>query len=230
MSARADYLGWRRTPAVGCTFARYLATRPDDCGQKIEEVSQSQNPRRVAAAIARCVDECVSDSSISAATLVLPGITTIEGLSRVALAVCDYPKWTVTMRKLPEPPKGNLVAEHIVREIPFGQTWCPSEVLAFGPFSMFPRTRRAPVVALEIFVGEPMQHDPKSRDTPTTKANLAHLDLAATDLTLNVINHMWESSERGREASLGRKDDNRAKAKVSFVISARLARRLGCEL
>lgn len=214
---------------MGCTFARYLASRPDECGQQIEEVSRSRDPRRVAAAIARRVDSCVSDQAVSVATLVLPGILTVKNLAEMALGLRDFPHWSVTTKRLPQPPKGNLVSVHVVREIPFGEKWCPSEVLAFGPFRLFPRTRRAPVVALEIFVGQPMPHDPKDRNTPTTKANLAHLDLGGTDLTLKAINHMWQSSERGRAESLGHKVDNRAKAKVSFVISARLARELGCE-
>jgi hypothetical protein len=205
-----------------------LVCHPNEYGQRIEEVSKSQNPQRVATAIAGRTDELVADKSVSAATLILPGITTMEGLSNVALALRDHPKWKVTTTKLPEPPTGNLVAVHIVREIPFGEEWCPSEVLVLGPFKVFPPTRRAPVTALEVFVGDPMPNDPKTHK-PTTKANLAHMDLSDTDLTLNVIDRMWLRSEIGRRTSVGNVEDNRAKAKVSFVIPVSLARKLGCE-
>jgi len=52
MSARADYLQWRRGAAVSCKFARLIALRPGDYGQKIEEIPSRGTPMQVAATIA----------------------------------------------------------------------------------------------------------------------------------------------------------------------------------
>ena len=84
-------------------------------------------------------------------------------------------------------------------------------------------------MALEIYVGEPMTHDPKTHE-PSTKANLAHMALGP-DLDDSTIDAMWEASKAARLKSLGLTgglEDNRAKAKVSFVIPASLAQQLAC--
>ncbi len=103
----------------------------------------------------------------------------------------------------------------------------PSEALVLGPFEEFPATRRAPVTALEIFVGNPPVQT--RYGDPTLKANL---DLIPVDPPIPQVafNNMWETTKELRSTSLGGIDDDpRAKAKVSFVISAALAKRLGCE-
>jgi hypothetical protein len=84
-------------------------------------------------------------------------------------------------------------------------------------------------LALEIYVGVPMSRDPKTHQ-PSTKANLAHMDLGP-DIEPATIDKMWEASNAVRRTSLGLTgalEDNRAKAKVSFVIPASLAQKLGC--
>jgi hypothetical protein len=170
----------------------------------------------------------VADKKASIATLLLPDITTLAKLASVALELRSHPKWQVTTTALRGSPVADLVAVHVVRDIPFQSTACPSEALVMGPFKEFPPTRRAPVIALELFVGPPLPRDPKTHK-PTTKANLAHADLTDTELDSAQIDMMWESSRVARLKSLGNREDDRAKAKVSFVIPAALARRLGCE-
>lgn len=224
MSARADYLRWRQKPAVGCVFARLIAGRPDDFGQRVEEVPSRGTPAQVARNVDALIVQLETDRTISAAAILLPGITTLEALTRFALALPNYPRWHVTTSGLAASSAGSLVAVHIVRDIPIGATTCPSEALVLGPFTEFPPTRRSPVPALEIYIGEPMPHDPKS-GRPTTKANLAHMDLPS--LTASAFRAMWKKSEEGRLTSLG-KEDIRAKAKVSFVIPLSLAQQLGC--
>jgi len=227
MSARATYLEWRRQAAIGCVFARWLATRPNEFGQKIVELPSNGPPARIARTIAKRIDRYVADPSISAAALLLPNLTRLEVLARVALALRDHPGWRVNTTALQNSRAGELVAIHIVREIPFDRETCPSEALVLGPFQQFPPTRFAPVTAIEIFVGQPMPRDPKTHE-PTAKANLAHMDLSNTDLEPSHIDVMWRKSQVGRLNSLGGIDDSRAKAKVSFVIPMSLARRLGC--
>lgn len=138
-----------------------------------------------------------------------------------------HPKWSVVTTTLQNSVAGDLVAVHVARHIPFANATCPSEILALGPFQEFPATRLAPVTALEVFVGPPMSHDPKTHK-PTEKANLAHMDLSKIDLPVGAIDKMWETSKIGRLKSLGDIDDSRAKAKVSFVIPSALARQLDC--
>lgn len=228
MSAKSEYLDWRKQSAVGCVFARLMATRPNGFGQRIEVISARGNPVRVAASIAKRVDLLLADKKASIATLLLPDITTLAKLASVALELRAHPHWHVTTTALRGAPIANLVAVHVTRDIPFENTACPSEALMMGPFQEFPPTRRAPITALELFVGPPLPRDPKTHK-PTTKANLAHADLTDTELDSAQIDVMWESSRVARLKSLGGREDDRAKAKVSFVIPAVLARRLGCE-
>jgi hypothetical protein len=227
MSARADYLKWRRQPAVGCVFARLMSTRPRDFGQRFEEVSAKSAPSRIAASIAKRMDIFVADKTVSAATLLLPDVITLKRLTTIVLELRAHSKWDVTTTLLEGTSAGDVVAFRVVRHIPFQNATCPSEALALGPFRSFPPTRRAPVTALEVFVGEPMPMDPKTHSA-TTKANLAHMDLSDTDLEASQIDTMWEMSKVGRLRSLGGSEDDRAKAKVSFVIPLALAQQLGC--
>jgi hypothetical protein len=227
MSARSEYLEWRHGEAVGCVFARLIAIRPGNYGQKVEEIPSRGIPMQVASTIARRIDRFVSDNAVSAAALLLPDIATLEKLTQVAVALRTHPGWLVSFSVLQNSRAGDLVAARIVREIPFGDTVCPSEALVLGPFPEFPLTRQSPVVALEVYVGEPMPQDPKTHQA-TTKANLAHMDLSrGADLDQHQIDRMWQSSIDARLKSLG-VEDSRAKAKVSFVIPASLAEQLGC--
>lgn len=231
MSASSDYLQWRRGPPIGCVFARLMSTRPHDFGQMVEEIP-GRAPFEVADVIAARTDECLSDPQVLAAAFVLTGIDTLDQLTDMALALAQSPNWFLSTAKLEPPPNLDLVTVRIVRDIPFGEKTCPSEALIMGPYDEFPNTRRAPATAFEIFVGEPAPQDPKTH-RPTTKANFAHIDLRdreliKRDFTQEAIDSMWARSRIGRSESLGGIKDNRAKAKVSFVIPTALAAEKGC--
>jgi hypothetical protein len=167
----------------------------------------------------------VDDKTVAAGVLLFPELVTLDGLAKMAMALGERPKWTVTTTVLQNSKAGEMVAVHIVREIPFGAGICPSEALVLGPFPEFPPTRRAPVTALEIYVGEPRPNDPKTGN-PTVKANLAHMKLNLE--TRDMFDRMWIGSVTGRLRELGGEEDSRAKAKISFVIPASLAQELGC--
>lgn len=224
-SPKAEYLKWRRGTAVGCTFARLIAGRPEDFGQHVVVVASGGSPSRVAGNIARRVDDLVNDSATAAGVLLLPELTQLPDLGRVALALGNRPLWNVTTSVLARPPTSDMIGVHIVRQIPFGKDACPSEALVFGPFKEFPPTRRVPVTAIEIYVGEPRENDPKTGE-PSTKANLAHMDVFLP--TRKAFEKMWEGSSKGRAKSLGG-EDNRAKAKVSLVLPKALATEIGCK-
>jgi len=233
MSAASEYLKWRRQAAVGCVFARLMSSRPADFGQRVEEVAPGQTPSQLAAMIAARIEHLAADPMVTAVTLVFPGVDDLRHLTQIALALRDQPRWAVKISTLQPPPVMDMVTVSITRELAFGDGYRPSEALVLGPFQEFPSTRRAPVTALEIFVGEPLPQDPKTHE-PTTRANLAHMDLmdrdiVNRDLTQAQMDGMWERSVAGRRQSLGDHEDRRAKAKVSFVIPRSLARELGCE-
>jgi len=186
---------------------------------------------QVAASIARRIDRYVSDEAVSAAALLMPEIETLKRLTEVALALRSHPGWLVSFSPVEDSRWGDLVAARVAYEVPLGDAALPSEALFLGPFDDFPPTRRSPVLALEIYLGEPMTHDPKTRE-PSTKANLAHMSLGP-DIENATVDAMWEASKDARLKSLGLApglEDNRAKAKVSFVIPALLAEQLGCVL
>ena len=224
ISPEKQYLSWRRGPAVGCVFARLIATNPARYEQRVIRVPKASTPSRVAKKVATIVAALIADKSAAAVTLVFPHITTLEHTATVILALNDEPQWSVRTSVLLEPPPGGFIAFHLVREIPFGAQSCPSEALVFGNFPECPPTRRSPVTALELFVGELRPRGPLD-DAPTTKGNLAHIELHLP--THEMFRTMWENSELGRATSLGGQD-MRAKAKVSLVVTPELANSLGC--
>jgi hypothetical protein len=230
VSARTQYLAWRGQPHVGCVFARLIARKPKRYGQKIEEVANKSAPAKVAKRIAEIVKDAIADPKVSAVTLLFPGLDNFEKLVSIMLALQNESGWSVKTTKLKKPPVTPFVALHAVCDIPFGTGLRPSEALVLGPFSEFPPTRRAPVPALEIFVGDPRPMGPLN-DTAITKANLAHMEMYLP--THNTFMIMWNSSHTGRSRALKEKPesketDQRAKAKVTLVMKPALAKKLGC--
>ncbi|HKP22652.1 MAG TPA: hypothetical protein VJV39_02220, partial [Dongiaceae bacterium] len=136
------------------------------------------DPAAIANSIAAAITHAVADPAVSASALLLPEVTDLELLTQISLLLGGLPDWQTKTTELKGTPGGDVVAIHLTRMIPFGAKQCPSEALALGPFECFPATRRAPVTALEIFVGEPSEFDPKKGPGhPTEKANVAHMDL-----------------------------------------------------
>lgn len=225
MSPEEEYRQWRKRREIGCFFARAIANHPDRFGQRIECIPTQMAPSALAGEIGRRVDAMIADPAATAAALVFPMITTLEGTARAFLALEDQAGWAVEKTVLPDSPSGDMVAVRITKIIPFGQGSCPSEALVLGPFEVFPQTRRAPIVVFELYVGEPRPFDPKDRIIPTTKANLAHIEMNLP--THQAFERIWNRSVDGRAQSLGR-PDTRAKAKVSFVLPDALAVKIGC--
>jgi hypothetical protein len=217
MSERAQYLEWKRsTTDMGCMFARMIAVRPEDYGQAVEVVSSSSDPLRVADRIEARIAQLVADPDVHAATLLMPGITTSEQLAKMATALQGRPLWSVTARPLAEFQEADLAAIAITRDIPTeGGEMIPSEALVLGTFPAFPKTRQAPITALEIFTGVPLDFDPKEVEKAASKANLAHIRMPI--LKEHARARLWAMSQQGRLASL-KGEDPRAKAKVALVL------------
>ena len=211
---------------MGCVFARLLAKYPNKYGQRFVQLTKPGTAPQTAKRIATIVSGLIDDKSVSAVILLFPHITSLEQIAEVMLGLGKEPQWGVETTKLDPPPAGEFIAFRVVRDIPCGKKWWPSEALVFGDFPEFPPTRRAPVTALEIFVGKPRPGGPLGNDS-REKANLAHIEL---NLPMHEhFERMWDGSIAGRTASLGDPEDARAKAKVSLVVSLDLARRLGCD-
>jgi hypothetical protein len=219
MGAKQDYLAWKKkSKDVGCVFARYMAAKPTQFGQRIEIVSGSRSTS-VASRIETLVSRFIADSAVSALTLLLPKLTDLAALVDVVHQLERVHGWKVKRWSLPNAAGGAVVAICLTRDVPLGSRTVPSEALILGNFGGFPATRRAPVTALEIFVGPPPSLDRRDGQ-PTKKANLADVDLG---LQQALHDNMWEGSRRLRLESLGGADDDRAKAKVAFVVPVALA-------
>jgi hypothetical protein len=226
------YLEWRRTRKdVGCVFARLLAIDPALYKQRVLRL-RGDVVSELASSIDRIVVDGIAAADVAALTIVMPEIIQLEILVGVALALPATNGWKVTRTLLKDTPAGSVVALGVTREIPFGgEKTLPSETLFLGDFDPFPRTRRSPLPALEVFVGQPLASDPKTGVT-STKANLAHMTVVPP-LATKVEKSAWENSPKMRRESLGLTADGpdndlRAKAKVSLVVPLALAESLGC--
>jgi hypothetical protein len=201
-----------------------LAARYPEYGQRVETVLQS-DATAIASEIDAIVNAASADATTTALTIVLPTVKDLTILVNVALCLEQKTGWQATKVTLTGTPGGSAVAFRVTRDIPhFGGVTVPSEVLVLGDFPEFPATRRAPVVALEIFVGKPPQLNRAGK--PTVKANLDLVDIQVP--TQAAFEHMWKQTEKERLTSLGGIDDPRARAKVSFVVPLALAKTLGC--
>jgi hypothetical protein len=232
MTAAANYLKWKRgSDQVGCKFARLLAANPERFGQRLEVVNGTK-AATIAGKIDTVIGKFVADPDVAAATILLPALKQLPTLVAVALALEQMSGWHVTRQALTGAPGGTAVGFSVTRKVllPTGHT-IPSEALVLGPFDNFPMTRRAPVTAMELFVGTPPAIDPKSADgSAPTRAYLAHIDVVPP-LVAAQRDRLWEKSQKIRKASLGlvgKQDDSRAKAKIAFVVPLKLAQSLGC--
>lgn len=227
-TAKSDYLKWKRdSAAVGCAFARLISARRAEHRQEIVTVTASTTPARIAASVDKQIDKLVLKQEVHAGVLLLPGVTTLEMTAQVVLTLSSRPGWSLAKDLLSHPTAGQLITLGLTRNIPTsGGSHLPSEVLVFGDFPVFPPTRRSPVVAMELFVGVPLDYDPKDGVSVATRANLAHLETPSLDggARQNMIN----LSGRMRKRSLGVDEDLRAKARVSISIPIALAQALGC--
>ena len=185
------YRSWKQKHSdIGCVFARYMAGTPQKFGQRAV-LLRGNDPARIAEGIARRIARYVNDPKVNTAALVMPDVKTLLTLVKVAQELSSKEDWRVSRRILKDTPAGDVVAFNIVRDIPFNNATCPSEALVLGPFDVFPRTRRSPVTALEIFVGVPpeKQHD----GSPTTRAHLADVPIQLP--IEGLFDSMWEASQ-----------------------------------
>jgi hypothetical protein len=200
-----------------------MASRPNEYGQRLDTIEGVDD---LAAKIHARVTAAVADDKAASLALVLPDVTTPDELVQIALGLKGLPGWTVKHWKLAKTPGGPMVAFGVAHDVKLATgAMVPSEALVLGPFDGFPPTRsRAPVTGFEIFVGTPPDIDSKT-NAPPTKANLAHVQLGMAQA---VFNRVWAKTIENRLEELGGKEDERAKAKIAFVVPTAIAKKRGC--
>lgn len=231
---REAYRSWKRSFDVGCVFARYLAVKPKEFGQRLEVVD-GDHPVRLAGKIERRVGKLVNaaatqtavgDGIPSEAIFLFPDVVKLHTLVEIAGALDSRPGWHVKRWLEANTPGGRVVAFGMARDVPLASgRLVPSEVLIAGPFDEFPKTRRAPVTGFEVFVGTPSEKDLDGNDRK--KANLADVPV---DIPQPIFGRNWDQTRKDRRKVLGvadGEDDVRAKARVAFVIPETLATSLG---
>lgn len=220
-SAKNEYLDWkRRDKAIACAFARLIALRPEDYGQKVELVGAKSSASRIAASIDARITKLLNNPEVSAATLLFDASITLERFAEALNSLALLDGWSISASVLDHDEISDIASLSLIKDIPYGQEFLPSEVLCFGPYNLMPNTRRSPYPALEMFVGVPLDRDPKSQ-AQVKKANLAHINMRLP--TPEVFQRTWDKTMKQRLVSLGNKEDCRAKAKVTLVVPKALA-------
>lgn len=227
------YLEWRGGGDVGCLFARILARNADRHPHQAVELLAPSPPVSMAQNIESRVAAHIESPEIDISTLVLDGLTSIPDLVAVAFALKNQHGWGMRTKVLYNTPGGRVVAVRLTRDIPYLSRTVPSEALVLGNFPIFPKTRRAPVTAIELFVGTPLPCDPETGVGKThKKVNVAHAEPGVPGS--KAYEKTWKQSVKGRADSLATENpheathtDLRAKAKVSFVVPLRGAKDLG---
>jgi hypothetical protein len=215
MSAESDYLEWRKKPQVGCVFARLLASRYSDYPQHIQTVPTGRSPERIAADVAQRIEALVANPDVTATTLLFPDVESLEHTAQIMLAFDRHATastWDTD---------GN--GSH--REAnPFWRRNLSLRGANSGTISGVSADPASSDHGLRN-VRRRTSHGGPEDWGAHTKANLAHIEMNLP--SHNAFETMWKKTIEGRKRSLGG-DDNRAKAKISFVIPLGMARRLGC--
>ncbi len=212
----AVYLDWLRRPQVGCVFAQLLARPVYRTGVRTVVVRGSSglgDPKELAIQIARLAKESVRAPSDEALSVLLPQILGVEALTHLVWELGNRPGWAIEREHLW---RKTLVLVGLRVEIKSGFV---AETLGMGPFDIFPATRRCPITTLEI-------------RTKTERAKKSHL--SRTNLALHLadipVDHVLKPGEISSRANrftpwlksriLGKKEDMRAKASVTYSVPA----------
>ena len=214
---------WHGLGQQGCRFAVFLSGRPVEHGwgrivvpgadpDAWDDGIWSGLSEGVAAAIRRAPTQALS--------LLFPGIASETSLVALVAALEARLGWTLL--PLPEPAAGWGAPEPVVGiafRIPLNR-----EVLAWpialGPFDFLPATRRSPITEV-ILVTKPKRY-PLRSERITDDPGAAHLADMPVGVEDDVFERLWVGTQRHKAFVLGDGGDPRAKAKVSFILPARL--------
>ena len=151
MDYHGEFLKWAKTKAVGCNFARTLASNTEAAkwggalvrGKNFDVES------------ARVLNAYLSDACgrLEAIHVLFPDINAAEEIVPLIHALCATPAWKCVEITSDCP--------HVSQHLLVGLRWfLPDDVhvnyvLGFGKFEPMPRTRRAPFTALALRPGTP---------------------------------------------------------------------------
>lgn len=91
VTSLAKYQEWKQFHSdVGCMFARYMARRPTQFGQRAEVVDET-TPAGIAADVSTRVGRYVADPETHVVTLIFPNLTSLRSLVDMTRALGSYP-------------------------------------------------------------------------------------------------------------------------------------------
>lgn len=212
----AVYLDWLRRPQVGCVFAQLLARPRNRAGMRTlvaRGSSGAGDPAELAAQISQIVSECVRDDTIESLSVLMPQILEEYPLTQLVWELGALPGWDI---EIEQQWRQYLVLIGLRVEVADGVA---AEILGMGPFRIFPPTRQCPITTLEIRT----KTKRAKRSHTSMERNAAHLADIPTDDFLSRSKHrkLFTIFTPGlKKRILGGKDDDRARARVTYSLPA----------
>lgn len=206
---------WHQTGQSGCLFARLLA-REVEAGQWRSLVLMAEDedlPQLIADAVPGALRTAMDAEACAILSLLFPTVTTplqlgsvSAGLARgTPIAVTEdhsHSGWVTTAMRLDISGAGELA-------------W----IMAFGPFSEWPPTRRGPVTELTIRMKpKPPDLFHRLNQDPTA----AHLADTSLPLTEDQMEAVFERTEKATRDVLGESPDFRSAARTTFSFTANM--------
>ena len=210
----AVYRDWLSRPQVGCIFAQLLSRPAYRTGIKTVVVrgsSDCKDPSELAVQIASLVDNSVIDASDEALSVLLPQILDFELLTHLVWELSKQPGWSIERERLW---RGTLVLVGLRVEIASGVV---AETLGMGPFQIFPTTRQSPLTTLEIRTKtERKKRSPRS--STHLASHLADIPIGRNLTSAEFGSRFSKFTPALRKRILGKHDDMRAKASVTYSL------------
>jgi hypothetical protein len=205
--AAAAQAHWHATGSDGCTFAAFLSERRDEYGWETHVVSGSSDARDLAYAIAEVVERRQAEPEVEVVSVLLPELDDEALLSALLVRLAGLTDWDVHLQgRETNEDLGPLVRLGVRAAVEFDH-W--SEVLGFGCFAAQANTRLAPFTEMAIRAKPPKTHRLNQR------AYMADID---TGFERDQVRAWWRATEDDRSRRLGKSQDLRGKARVTFSL------------
>lgn len=195
----------------GCVFARIAAARANSIGWRyfVVEVEKDAVPSTdQLVEVDALVSAAIVEPSCNICSIVFPAITTTEQALATIERLVSGTTFTVECE--------TVFADHLAIAVRRPVTSdCMAWVMAFGPFSTMPATRRAPYFELTLRTKpKPLELYHRLNDDPAA----AHL--ADIPLTMPAVHwdHRWVSTQRRTRSILNGEPDVLSAARTTFVV------------
>lgn len=199
---------WHADGNSACVFASHMSAFRDENGWETIVLAPRGTPAADAEALAVLVMPRLLAPEVEVVSVLLPHLVALGDLAALIGRLEQLPAWSLTDEgEEDDPEHGRVVRLGVRVEVEFGFL---SEVLGFGPFSVFGATRRAPFSELAIRAKPPTKR-PRDR-----RAFVAHYKIPG--LTNYDTSVWWQQTKSNRTARLGPDHDERAKARVTVAL------------